>query len=218
MAAVTICSGFRAQQYSIGTCNVKSMNPGKLEVVKQEMVSEHRHFRNQWTKMNWNGWILIRVVNDQNHLQEKEMQKGKTVVWVGLKIAEKAKGKGEKCNQRTYYSALITELLGLLDSSPGTELPACHAGGPSSIPGLGRSPREGISYSLQYSWTSLVAETVKNPPAIQETWVWSLGWKDPLKEGLATHSSILAWRNPMDRGAWWATVHGVPKSWTRLSN
>ena len=49
----------------------------------------------------------------------------------------------------------------------------------------------------------------KNLPAIQETWVRSLGWEDPLEEGMATYSSILAWRIPMDRGAWPATVHGV---------
>ena len=58
-------------------------------------------------------------------------------------------------------------------------------------------------------WTLLVAQMVKNPPAMQETWVPSLGWEDPLEEGMATHSSILAWRIPMDRGAWLATVHGV---------
>ena len=50
---------------------------------------------------------------------------------------------------------------------------------------------------------------VKNLPAVWEIWVQSLGWEDPLEEGMATHSSILAWRIPMDRGAWWATVHGV---------
>ena len=64
---------------------------------------------------------------------------------------------------------------------------------------------------------SLVAQTVKNPPAMQETRVQSLGWKDPLEKGAATHSSILAWRIPMDRGAWWATVHGVAKSGTQVS-
>ena len=48
-------------------------------------------------------------------------------------------------------------------------------------------------------------------------WVQSLGWEDLLEEDMATHSSILAWRIPMDRGAWWATVHGVTKSWTQLS-
>ena len=64
---------------------------------------------------------------------------------------------------------------------------------------------------------SLVAQTVKNLPAIWETWVQSLGWEDPLGEGMATHSSILAWRIPMDRGAWWATVLGVAKSRTGLS-
>ena len=55
----------------------------------------------------------------------------------------------------------------------------------------------------------MVALTVKNPPAMGKTWVRSLGWEDPLEEGMETHSSILAWKIPMDRGAWWATVHGV---------
>ena len=59
-----------------------------------------------------------------------------------------------------------------------------------------------------------VAQLVKHLPAIQETWVQSLGWEDPLEEGMETSSSILAWRIPIDRGAWWATVHGVIKSQT----
>ena len=59
-----------------------------------------------------------------------------------------------------------------------------------------------------------VAHTVKNPPEMQETQVRSLGWEDRLEKGMATHSSILAWRIPMDRGAWRATVHGVAKSGT----
>ena len=70
---------------------------------------------------------------------------------------------------------------------------------------------------LSWLWTSLIAQLVKNRPAVQETWVRSLGWEDPLKKGMATHSRILAW-TPMNRGAWWATVHGVTKSWTRLSD
>ena len=64
----------------------------------------------------------------------------------------------------------------------------------------------------------LVAQTVKNPPAMWETWVRSLGWEDSLEEGMATYSSVLPWRIPMDRGAWWATVHGVGKSQTQLSD
>ena len=59
------------------------------------------------------------------------------------------------------------------------------------------------------SRASLVVQMVKNPPAMWEIRVPSLGWEDPLQEGMATHSSILAWRIPMNRGAWWATVHGV---------
>ena len=57
-----------------------------------------------------------------------------------------------------------------------------------------------------------MAQNVKNLPVIQETWVQSLDWEAPLEKGMATHSNILAWRIPMDKGAWWATVHGVAKS------
>ena len=73
---------------------------------------------------------------------------------------------------------------------------ACNTGDPSSIPGSGRSTGEGVGYPLQYSWASLVAQPIKNLPAMQETWVRSLGWKDPLEKGKATLSSILAWKIP----------------------
>ena len=72
--------------------------------------------------------------------------------------------------------------------------PTCNAGDSNSIPGSGRSAGERIGYPLQYSWASLVAQLVKNPTTMRETWVRSLGWEDPLEEGKATHSSILAWR------------------------
>ena len=79
---------------------------------------------------------------------------------------------------------------------------ACNAGDPGLVAGSGRSPGEGNDYPLQYSWASLVAQMIKNLPAMRETWVRSLGWEDPLEEGTATRSSIPAWRIPMDRGAW----------------
>ena len=72
----------------------------------------------------------------------------------------------------------------------------CNAGDPSSVPGSGRSAGGGIGYPLQYSWASLVAQLVKNPPAMRETWVQSLGWEYPLEKGKAIHSSTLAWRIP----------------------
>ena len=72
----------------------------------------------------------------------------------------------------------------------------CNAGDAGSIPGSGRSDAEGIGYPLQYSWASLVAQLVKNLPAMWETWIRSLGWEDPLEKGKATHSSILARRIP----------------------
>ena len=68
----------------------------------------------------------------------------------------------------------------------------CNAGDSGSIPGLGRSAGEGIGYPFRCSWTSLVAQLVKNLPAMWETWVQSLGWEDLLEKGKATHSSVLA--------------------------
>ena len=80
--------------------------------------------------------------------------------------------------------------MGFPDSS--VKESACNAEDPGSIPGLGRSTVEGIGYLVQYSWASVLAQLVKNPPSMQETWIWSLGWEDPLEKRKATHSSILA--------------------------
>ena len=85
--------------------------------------------------------------------------------------------------------------MGFPDSSVGKES-ACNAGDPNLTSGLERSAGEEIGYPLQYSWASLVAQLVKNPPATWGTWVRCLGWEDPLEKGKATHSSILAWRIP----------------------
>ena len=93
--------------------------------------------------------------------------------------------------------------MGFPSSSEGKES-TCSAGEPSWIPASASFPGEGIGYPLSYSWASLVTQMVKNLPAMWETWVRSLGWEDPLEEGMAIPSSILAWRIPMDRGAWWA--------------
>ena len=82
----------------------------------------------------------------------------------------------------------------------------CNAGDPGLIPGLGRSTGEGVGYPLQCSWASLVVQLVKNPPAMRETWVCSLGWEGPLEKGKATHSSILAWRI-----LWTVQTVGLPR-------
>ena len=95
-----------------------------------------------------------------------------------------------------------------------TSIPGLCLREPGSIPGSGKAPREGMGYSFQYSWASLVAQMVKNLSAMQKIEVRSLDQKDPLEMGMAIHSSILAWRIPIDRGAWWATVHGVTQSQT----
>ena len=79
----------------------------------------------------------------------------------------------------------------MIGKSAGKES-TCNVGDPSSIPGFGRSAGEGIGYPLQYSWISLVAQLVKNLPAMLETWVQSLGWEDSLEKGRATNSSIMA--------------------------
>ena len=93
--------------------------------------------------------------------------------------------------------SLLTEYsTGGVPSSSASKEFACNAGDPSSIPGWGRSPGEGIGYTLQYSWASQVAQPVKNLPAMWETWFRFLGWEDPLEKGTATYSGILAWRIP----------------------
>ena len=115
--------------------------------------------------------------------------------------------KGESCLFRNSF------IKGCPDSSVGEEF-TCNAGDPGLIPGSGRAPGEGIGYPLQYSWASLVAQLVKNLPAMWETWfdpdeikvknwpamwetwVQSLGWEDCLEKGKATHSSILDSRIP----------------------
>ena len=99
-------------------------------------------------------------------------------------------------------------------------LPWCSTGRESActIPGSGRSSGRGHGNTLQYSWASLVAQIVKNLPAMQEFWVQSLGWEDPLEEGMATHSSILAHRIPKDREAWQAKTHRATKSRTQLND
>ena len=92
---------------------------------------------------------------------------------------------------------IYLDFLNILLLNPGSSAgkeSTCNVGGPGLVPGSGSSPGERIGCSLQYSWASLVAQLVKNPPAMQEAWVWSLGWGDPLEKGIATHSSILAWR------------------------
>ena len=68
---------------------------------------------------------------------------------------------------------------------------------------------QGSNPNSTIDWASLVAQTVKNLPAMRETWVQSLGWEDPLEEGIATHFSILNWRIPMNKGAWQAMPHVV---------
>ena len=107
---------------------------------------------------------------------------------------------------------LLRVFMGFLDSSVGRES-TCNAGDPGSIPGPGRSAREGIVFPLQYSWSSLVAQLVRNPPAIGETWVWSLGWEDPLEKGTTYPLQYSGLENSMN-----CIVHRVAKSWTQLSD
>ena len=88
--------------------------------------------------------------------------------------------------------------MGFPGGSAGKEF-TCNSVDPSSIPGSGRSSGEEIGYPFQYPWASLMAQAIKSLPAMQETWVRSLGWEDLLEEGKAPHSSILAWTIPVDR-------------------
>ena len=91
-------------------------------------------------------------------------------------------------------SLAVSYNMGFPGSSAGKQS-TCHAGDPGLIRGSGRCPGEGIAYPLQFSWASLLAQTLKNLPAMPET-VQSLGLEDPLEKGTATHSSIPAWIIP----------------------
>ena len=106
----------------------------------------------------------------------------------------------------------IYTLLGFPGSSAGKEF-SCNAGDTGLVPGSESSPGEGKGYPLLLSWASLVAETVKNPPAVWETWVRSLGREDPLAKGMATHSSFLPGESQrLPHVGWRATVIGVTKA------
>ena len=96
-------------------------------------------------------------------------------------------------------------LLGFPDSSVGKES-ACNAGDPGLIPGSGSSAGEGTGYPLQYSWASLMAHLGKNLPAMQKTWVRSLGWEDPLEKGTATQPTPVFWPGEF---------HGLYSPWGR---
>ena len=101
-------------------------------------------------------------------------------------------------NKNTYVNNnfnMSISLKGSPDSLVGKES-AYNVGDPGSIPWLGRSAGEEIGYQLPYSWACLVAQLVKKPPAMRDTWLLSLGWEEPLEKVKATHSSILAWRIP----------------------
>ena len=102
-------------------------------------------------------------------------------------------GSGRSAGERDRLPTPV--FLGFPCGSAGKES-ACNVGDLGSIPGLGRSNGEGLGYPLQHSWAFLVAQLVKNLPAMWETWVRSLGLEDPLEKGMVTHSSILAWRIP----------------------
>ena len=85
-------------------------------------------------------------------------------------------------------------------------------------PPLRGGPDSLLPTSLGAAWASLVAQMVKNQPAMRETWVQFLGREDPLEEGLATHSSIHAWRIPWTKDSWWVAVRGIAKNQTQLSD
>ena len=102
----------------------------------------------------------------------------------------------------------IPYIMVFLDNSVGKEY-TCNEGDPGSFPVSGRSTGEGIGYPLQYSWVSIVAQLVKNLPAMLETWVQSLGWEDPLKKERLP--SPVFWPEEFHS-------HGVAKSWTQLSD
>ena len=110
----------------------------------------------------------------------------------------------------------IKEIIGKIKRQP-TEWEKIFSNQPSDKWFISKIHKEIIQLTSKIQAIQL-ARMVKNLPPMWETWVWSLGWEDPLEEGMANHSSVLSWRIPMDRGTWCTPVHGVTKSQTRLSD
>ena len=147
------------------------------------------HFLLQCMKVeseNWKGSCL--VVSDSSRPHTAGYQAP-----LSMGFSRQEDWSGVPSPSLKYYA--ISQKLSFPHSSFGKES-TCNAGDSSLIPGSGRSPGEGIGYPLQDPWASPVAQLVKNPPAMWEIWVQSLGWEDPLEKGRATHSTILAWRIP----------------------
>ena len=148
-----------------------------------------------WSPWGWAGWISLQSKGLSRVFSNTTVQKHQ---FFGTQLSSQS-------NSHIHtYSTPITL------SGPTPTVRKSHIHLFASLPVFTTRP------CIQEGKASLVAQLAKNLPAMQENWVWSLGWEDPLEEGMATHFSILAWRRPMDR-AWWATVHGVT-SQTRLSN
>ena len=116
-----------------------------------------------------------------------------------------------------FIYSFLCSARGFPGSSAGKES-ACNAGEPQFHSWVRRKPWKRDRLSTPVLLGFLVAQTVRNLPAMWETWVWSLYWEDSLEDGMATPSRILAWSIPIDRGAWRSTVHRVTKSQTWLSN
>ena len=126
------------------------------------------------------SWRMVRIFMGQNHYNQLGGRWGDNSF--GL---QKLNGYWFFINYLLFFNVL-TVLFTTVGSSAGKES-TCHAENPASIPGLGSSPGKGISYPLQYSWASLVAQTVKNPPAMWKTWVGKIPWR---REQLST---LLLW-------------------------
>ena len=147
------------------------------------------------------GWQRMRLVGRHHQLDGHEFEQA---LGVGDGQGSLAWCSSWGCKELDRIEWLNwTELRDCFPGSSASNESVCNVGDPGLIPGSGSSPGEGIGYPLQYSWTSLMAKMVKNLPVMQETWVWSLGWEDPLEKGMVTHSwrmeNILAWRMAMDR-------------------
>ena len=144
----------------------------------------------EWIKKKWEIYMDIYIYTHTHTQKGVYITRNKTgsfvVMWMDLESIIQSEVRKKKIN-----IIINADIWGFPDSTIGKES-ACNAGDPGLIPGLGRSPGEGIGYLLWYSWASLVAQLVKYPPAMWETWVQSPGWEDPVEKGTATYCSILA--------------------------
>ena len=181
-------------------------NPTKLPVSFFIELEQKKVLKSVWShKRPWAATVTLRKMELEGSGHPASYSHQNSVVPVREQKNRSMKQERKPRNNPCTYSQLTYNGDKIFPGCSVVKNLSANSGEEGSIPGLRRFPGEGIGYPLQYSWASLMAQTVKNLPAMQETWVWSLGQEDPWRRAWQPIPIFLPGKSPMDREAWWAT-------------